>query len=300
MRGARGERGSSRGGCCTVPRIPNFKKIFEKFVRRRKDRVIFTCFCCAARLTKRAYSPTLEQMTLPQAPKPAPTAEETSLFDLENERSLLRLVPPTVGQAIEDAIFTNPELFDKDERDLYKHLRNDNKQPSPTDNRLRLKFWDEYDRVQSGEHKSMCMANVLAGICHRQYFYANYLKRAEKVAWLLCPPTGYIIKAEEALEFGLEQLRDLLEQPHEKNGRIDSRLGELKVKIVMMLDARIKGAVIQRSMNMNVNTSAKAVENAATTMSIADLNRELKSLDLKNRRAQNLPLAKPDIEIDPE
>lgn len=232
-----------------------------------------------------------------------PVAQEISLLEESNERSVVNLVPPTVGKAIRDHVFEREELFNIDEKELYKILRNDSKSPSPTDNRLRLKFWDEYDRVQAHGCNSMNMSNVLSGICSREFFYHNYLQRVEKVAWLLCPPTGYMVKAEEALEFGIEQLRDLLEQPHVLGGKVDTKLGELKAKIVMMLDTRVKGAVIQKTMNLNVNTSNQGVARAAAAGTAEDLMKQLKELDRKNRQAQNLPMAdpaeggKPDIEI---
>ena len=57
------------------------------------------------------------------------------------------------------------------------------------------------------------MMRVIAGICTYEYFHRRYMKTPSKVAWLLCPPTGYVVKTNEALEFGLEQLQDILDQP---------------------------------------------------------------------------------------
>lgn len=230
--------------------------------------------------------------------------QEISLFDKTDSRSVVCLVPERIAQAIEDAAFEHPEFFDKDERDLYKHLRSQEMTPSPTDNRLRLRFWDEYDRVQGTEKKAMNMANVLAGICSKELFYGTYLKRSNKVAWLMCPPAGYMIKAEEALEFGLEQLRDILEQPHVQFNKVDTKLGELKAKIVMMLDTRVKGAVLQKSMNLHVSATHAQVQKAATAATAEELMEQLKVLEAQNRKAQNLPPgavpnegALPDIEI---
>lgn len=227
---------------------------------------------------------------------------EISIFEKDNARAVVNLVPSVVKDSIEQWAFERDELFGLDEKDLYTKLKADNKQPSPTDNRLRLKFWNEYDRVQAQDLKMMNMVNVLSGICSREMFYSHYLKSPQKVAWLLTPPAGYMVKAEEALEFGLEQLRDLLDQPHVVNGKVDTKLGELKTKIVMMLDTRVKGAVIQKSMNLNLNTSNEKVMQAATAATAEDLMRQLKDLERKNRRAQNIPLedskgGKPDIEI---
>lgn len=230
------------------------------------------------------------QMTqLPMAPG-AFDASEISLLDDSNPRAVVNLVPNSVKEAIGDHSFEKPDLFGRDESELYKLLRENNKSPTPTDNRLRIKFWDEYDRCQASGTARMVMANVTAGVCSKEFFYKNYLMRAEKVAWLMCPPTGYMTKATEALEFGIEQLRDILEQPHVNLGRVDTKLGELKTKIVMMLDTRVKGAPMQRSMNLNVNTSDKAVAHAATASSEEELMRQLKELDRRNRQAQNIPV----------
>lgn len=228
-------------------------------------------------------------------------AQESSTLDLSNPRSVVNLVPERVSRAIQDAASTNPEIFNIDEKDLYKLLKDSNHQPSPTDNRLRLKFWMEYERVQERSEKQMNISNVTAGVCSRELFYDRYLANPHKVAWLLTPPTGYAVKAEEALEFGIEQLRDILDLPHVVGGRVDTKLGELKAKIVAMLDIRVKGAIVQRSMNLNVNTSNEQVAKAATAATSADLMRQLKELEKQNQRAKNVPEPrpgqKPDIEV---
>lgn len=235
-------------------------------------------------------------MTTDLAPSASISTHEVSTTDRSNPRSAVSLAPTQVGNAIEDAAHERPELFLLDERDLYKKLREENAQPSPTDNRLRLKFWMEYDRVQSLGLNAMGVMNFLSGVCSKEYFYKTYLHKPQKVAWMMCPPTGYLLKAEEALEFGIEQLRDILDQPHVVNGKVDTKLGELKAKITAMLDTRVKGAPVQR--NLNVNVSEAAVAKVAQAQSAEDLMRELRDLEKRNRQAQNLPSpGKPDIEV---
>lgn len=228
-------------------------------------------------------------------PTPLPEAPQlpVSLLDKANTRSVVNIVPGRVRTAIEEAYFECEELFKMDERDLFKHLRSLEKTPSPTDNRLRLKFWVEYDRVQASGEAKMNMTAVLASVCHQEYFFGKYLGQPHKVAWLLCPPTGYMVKAEEALEFGLEQLRDILEQPHIVAGKVDTKLGELKAKIVGMLDTRVKGAPIQKNLNLNVSTSNEAVAKAAAAETMETLDRRLKELQNRERASRNLPLANP-------
>lgn len=235
-------------------------------------------------------------MPLPPAP-----SHEISVLDRTNERSIVNLVPPTVAEFILKHTEENPELFNKDEHELQKYLRAQDKSISPGDNRLRLKFWVEYDRAQGRGDKGINMSNVLSSICSREFFYGQYLKHPHKVAWLLCPPTGYMVKAEEALEFGLEQLRDILSLPHVVNGKLDAKLAELKAKIVAMLDNRVKGGVVQKSMNLNVSTSNESVAQAAAASTMEDLQKQLKELERRNRKAQNLPLSGAKvIDVEPE
>lgn len=241
-------------------------------------------------------------MTNELAPSTPPQTHEISTTDESNPRAVVNLVPSGLSQGIKDALFQHPELFDKDERALWMQLRQQNAQPTPTDNRLRLKFWMEYDRVQHHGDNRMNMTNVYAGVCSKEYFTKHYATKATKVSWLMCPPTGYLIKAEEALEFGIEQLRDILEQPHSitigGTTKVDTKLGELKAKIVMMLDTRLKGAPVQRNMNLNVSTSDAQVARVAAAATAEDLMKELKELERRNKAAQNLPSpGKPDIEV---
>jgi hypothetical protein len=220
-----------------------------------------------------------------------PVRQDLSLADPKDPRSIINLVPSAVKEALDHHLFEKEELFNTDERELYKYLRANNYQPSPTDNRLRLKFWMEYDRVQERGEGQMQMVNVLAGICSREFFYKTYIKNPQKMAWMLCPPAGYQIKTLEALEFGIDQLRDILDIPHiGSGGKVDVKLAELKAKIVGMLDTRVKGAIVQKSMNLNVNTSNDEVAKVATAETMVDLQRQLKDLERRNRQAQNLPL----------
>lgn len=214
-----------------------------------------------------------------------------SIWDHENPRSLVNIVPDKVGQAMREAVAKTPDYFSLDEDKLYKLLRRENASPGPTDNRIRLKFWMEYDYAQSQGKRVMDITRIIAGVCSWEYFYAHYLKSPSRVAWMTCMPTGYLIKAEEALEFGLEQMRDLLGQPHEVNGRVDTKLGELKVKIYNMLDQRLRGAVVQKTMSLNVNTTSPQTAQAlARTMSqptMEQLNNRLKILRMKEKKHMN-------------
>lgn len=216
----------------------------------------------------------------------------------ETQLSIKFFIPEVLGRALDDAMFLRPELFGLDETALWKKLKLVSSKPTPTDNRLRLKFWMEFDRCQVEGEKAMNMAAICAGICSRTYFYNDYVKFPEKMAWLLCPPAGYIAKTEEALEFGIEQLRDILDQDHVwSSGKLDHRLIGLKIRIVEMLDIRVKGAVVQKTMNMNVN--AKALGPEIQELSEAELDKRLKELKRRELASRNMPAITVEVDTDP-
>jgi len=237
------------------------------------------------------------------APNPAPTSEaliamvrETQpvvLFDQADPRSLLNLLSPVMRRAVEDTLFDQEtqKLMAMDELDLYKHIKaTEGMSITPTDNRLRLKFWMEYDYCQAYMAKEIDHRRVIAGVCTYEQFVRTFLKSPHKVAWLLCPPTGYVIKANEALEFGLDQLRDILEIPHHTpGGKVDTKLGELKLKIVAMLEVRKHGTPIERKVvaNLTGNAAAQAAQIATAQNNSEAMERKLKELEKTERELMN-------------
>lgn len=191
-----------------------------------------------------------------------------TMWDEANPRSVLALVSKMMREQIKDHVHTNPELFDEDERDLARKLREANKITSPVDNRIRLKFWMEFEYAQANHNKEIDVARVYAGICSKEYFYKRYMRSPSKVAWMLCPPSGYALKAEEALEFGLDQLRDMLEQPHVIGGQLNTKVAELKLKIVALLEPRVKGAVAQKLLHAHAHLTGKAAADAVTGQAV--------------------------------
>jgi hypothetical protein len=212
------------------------------------------------------------------------------IWSRADDRSLINLVPEAVAQSLVESTQAEPELFHMDERTLLLALRQKDIPPTPTDNRLRLSFWNEYERAQANQEK-MNITTVFAGICTRAYFYGRYLKRPEKAAWLVCPPASYEVVAKEALTFGLEQLREILSLPiKDAQGRVNVKLGELQAKIVAMLDQRLKGGITQtiKSMNLNVSTTDSQVAKAAMQGSMEDIESRIRELESRERRALHL------------
>lgn len=215
------------------------------------------------------------------------------LWEEQNPRSLINLVTPAIRRKLEEARFEKPDLFDEpDEATLLKKLMDMTYRINATDNRIRVRFWMEYDYCHQWHTKGVDFNRVIAGIMTMENFQSRYLEVPGKVAWMLQPPTGYMVKANEALEYSLAQLRDVLESPHSlPGGRVDIKLAELKLKIAMWLDARVKGGIVQKTMNLHAHTDnpavARAVTQGAMQPSMEQLNERLKALQAEQERLQN-------------
>jgi hypothetical protein len=227
------------------------------------------------------------------------------MWDLEHPMSFMSLIPERWRQRCMDAHYEAEELFEMGERELYKRLKSDGKEPDAMLNTIRLKLWMEYERCQAGKGRKIEIFKVLGETCRNVNFEKFVLSRADRVAWLLCPPTTYKMKIEEALNFGLSRLREILdadaieEFTDEDTGRkrvsVNVKLAELQTKIVNMLDNRVHGAARQvisqttRSMNLNVEATPEMVGRAVEQIGADNLDREIKELERRERLALNLP-----------
>ncbi len=218
-------------------------------------------------------------------------------WDKNEPRSILNLIPTAVRESLEAGVEKRPDLFGLPERQLARKLKDERAIPDSSDNRIRLAFWNEYEHAcRTGQKFEI--ARVYGASCSKSFFYNNYITNPTRLAWMVCTPASYDVVMEEALQYGIEQLRDLLEMDITgPNGKIDVRLAELKTKIVAMLDQRVKGKVIQetRNLNLNVGTTDKDVAKAAMGQSMEAIQKRLKELEKRDR------LAKPaEIEVTSE
>lgn len=226
-------------------------------------------------------------------------------WNRDDPRALVNLVPEVASDHFFTASHKRADLFGQDERTLLKQLKEEKCAPTPTDNRLRIGFWMEYERAQSAG-RDMELSHVFGGVCTKPYFYQVYLKCPEKVAWLVCQPSSYEKYADEAINFGLEQLRDVLEIPHVtyfEDGRVknvDIKLADLKAKIVFGLEARRKGAVVQKNMNLNISSSDKKVAEAAIGGTMEELEKRLEDIRKRQRKARAEIEDKSEIEVKAE
>lgn len=232
-------------------------------------------------------------MTDEKQANPNPEPGAIDLWDRMETRSLINLLPPGMQTQLLEAGRVKPDFFGLDERTLWKQLRASQAEPSQTDNQLRFKFWFEYEAALQ-EHRKMEPVRVYAGICSKQYFYERVLSCAPKVAWIVTPPLNYDVKLDEALAYGMERMRDILEiDPTTYPAGARIKLMELQAKVTAMLDMRKKGAYTQRvenkNMNLNVSTTDKQVAAVLAGSTMEQLDTRIKELEKRERRALNLP-----------
>ena len=233
-------------------------------------------------------------------PNPSPHSDDAmavvhDAWGRSEPKSLINLTSTACAEMMIEAGRKRPDLLGVDERTLIKLLREEKASPTPTDNRLRIAFWMEYERAHANNAK-MEMTAVFDGVCTKGYFYNVYLACAPKVAWLVCQPSSYDKYAQEAINFGLEQLRDVLELPHaryDEDGKlidVNLKLAELKAKIIFGLEARHKGAVIQRveqkNMNLHISSTDKTLSDAAMGGTMEDIDRRLAEIRRRQAKAR--------------
>jgi hypothetical protein len=211
--------------------------------------------------------------------------KDVTIFDENNPRSVYTLAPESLKKVMRSSLEKHPEYFNLCEYDLYRKLRRQNKTPTVTDHRIRMRFWDEFDYAVTNGNNTINLVRVTAGVCSRDYLYNGYFKRPEAVAWLMCPPAMYQIKVEEALSFGIDQLRTALEADmFDKKGNINVKLLEAKMKIVAMLDMRVKGSIPTIQKNLNVNVSDKSIQKAMENRSMEEIQRRIDELARKDKK----------------
>ena len=217
-------------------------------------------------------------------------SQAVCIWDRNNPRSIANLLPPNYAEILSKGWLTRPDLHGLNDRELWKKLRAEGKTPNPHDNRMRYKFWVEYDDAQN-ECRKMQISRIIAGVTTIDHFLSYYLTIPEKCVWMLTMPAEYDAVAKEALSFGMERLRDMLEMDtHDSKGRPNVKLMELQAKIVGMLDIRVKGAITQRieqkTLSVHVGSPDPHAQKSIAHASMDELKERLKNLrarELQNR-----------------
>jgi len=199
-------------------------------------------------------------------------SREISIYDMENDNSILNLCrhskPLSMAILKADQI-----LMLMDEASLRAKIA-----PSAIDNRLRLAFWLEVDKVlNSNKAHQFSEQMVYAGIVTKEVWQKKYLGNAKKMAWILTPVGNYESSMMEALETGVSQLRKILSAPlFDDAGKLDTKAAKIVVDVFKLLDERVRGTIVQKHQIVHTHQGG-VVSNTAPILDIDEKLRELEN-----------------------
>lgn len=132
-------------------------------------------------------------------------------------------------------------MFFAEEKDIESKA-----QPSPLVYRLRLAFWDEYERALS-VRKKMRLNSVISHHCDKKHFYENILTNNMWMLFIITPPRKYELSMRHILEKSTQRLQRIMDiDPIDEDGRVDLKLAHLQYKIHAWVDNRVRGSVAQK------------------------------------------------------
>lgn len=202
-----------------------------------------------AKPLRAAHSGHMTERLLPMAA----LTQDMALFDRSNPRSLINIVPDFFANHLEAAYIQHKNVFAMSEREMERYLKNKEK-PLAYLSRVRLSFWNEYAEAQDRK-RDMQITNIIKGVSSYEHWKDKVLDDIPSLAYVVLMPTDYKVMTQEAHHRSLQEIRDILEMPlieewTDKNGKYHKRLNTTlmsqKVKIWQLLEARVKGAIVQK------------------------------------------------------
>lgn len=206
------------------------------------------------------------------------TRREIIFWEDRNPRSVINLV----SDRLQELMRQLPQsLLAMSEKEIRRKL-----DPGWTEEQLRIAFWDEYFLTVDNNCKKMRIEAVYARVCAKDIFY-DKIKNPLTLAYMCKPPQDYIYQMRSLLNIGLERFAEILNLPLEVNGRVDTRLITEIVKIVSIVDNRVKGAVTQKiqidgtQRNLNMNVAYEPPK------SHQDIQKELQNIEKEIKQLQS-------------
>lgn len=198
-----------------------------------------------------------------------------AMLDGDNQHSLVRLVE---GESVEKAVKRVPaDLWELEEKDI-----RDKAKPTKTDYALRLALWNEF-RLAQGSGRTIKANRIFEGICTPQHWYQNVLTKPEKVAWLFSPLQEYEQSLEPLLVRVAERYDEIINMNvYDEDGKPNPALVKLVLKASELVEARLRGAAIQRVESKTLSVSLRKSSNSSE-MSMEEIERRLADLRKQDR-----------------
>lgn len=199
-------------------------------------------------------------------------------FDQTDPRSIFNLLPQFLQQAASQVA---DDIWELSEDELSKQLEVSGEVPTEY-YRLRIAFWDEYDRVQRMLESKLDVSRVTWGVCSvvtlMKWSRSNHLL----LAWLLRPPPAYTLLLKEIHSLSLKNQLEVMKMPlTNERGNPNVKLIEAQLKIFQHMDIRLKGGFIQRieQKNLNVNVDGESLPTGNNkSLSLQEMEVEIKKL----------------------
>jgi len=251
--------------------------------------------------------------------------QKTDPYAESNKSSMINMAPPWLQARMRsEGMMKYMELPEEELEKLVK--------PSLTLKRLRTNFWREYEMIHrnygrtSHQENNISIYRICVGICTNDFFANKIAPNDLLLAWIIRPPVNYEVAMEEALQHGLDRMREILNFPlykrkFNKDGlpvvdkftgeqvlEPDEKIANIMLKTVAFLDLRVKGAIPQKihqytqqqinrqSVNYNVRPGA----NSTVTVDVDKLDNKLLSIDDLDDRIKKLSKETEELLEDPK
>ena len=160
----------------------------------------------------------------------------------------------------------HPEYLERDET----YFRKEHKDViTLTTLRMRIALWQEYEMAFLN-NRNIRISQVYAGICNEKAFY-RMINNPARLGFVLTAPTDYTVTVKEAHEAGLDKLREIFTaKVVDEEGYLNPKAAEIVIKAFALIDARLKGAIVQR-VDQRVLTASVSAKTAALPAVTTDM-----------------------------
>ena len=156
--------------------------------------------------------------------------------------------------------------------------------PRPMWENVRSSFWSEYYKAIK-EDRIMEVKNIISGVCTSRHFINSILKSKNACAWVFRPLPDFFAERDKALKKALERIQEILDLPmYDKKGNVDTKVANLLVKTIKMVEDRVEGSIINR--NENKSLSVKITNQPKD---LAALEAEIKELEHRTSSGARIP-----------
>lgn len=129
--------------------------------------------------------------------------------------------------------------------------------PTRQDRRMRIAFWEEYEKAASKLTGPMDLVNMVngTGVLHWEAYKNSLLLDPNFLAWFLTPPASYKVQMKEAQELGLSRLIEIMSLPIQDpgTGKVRADVGALILQAYKLVDLRNQGAVAQKMVQITAD-----------------------------------------------